>query len=87
MQVDLAQEGPFLFTGDQFHVKENYIKEIPQGESMLSTFSSSRPMLIANQRLTEWLRLPWAGQERMAAIYQVHFSARKGHWSEGGFWS
>ncbi|MCJ1300690.1 hypothetical protein MMC08_003487 [Hypocenomyce scalaris] len=31
MQVDLPKDGTFLFTGDQFHVKENYTKKIPQG--------------------------------------------------------
>jgi hypothetical protein len=31
MQVDLKDEGSFLFTGDQFHLKENYTKRTPQG--------------------------------------------------------
>ena len=32
MQVDLEGDGSFLFTSDQFHVKENYTKKIPQGK-------------------------------------------------------
>ncbi|RVX74086.1 hypothetical protein B0A52_01918 [Exophiala mesophila] len=31
LQVDLPESGTFLFTGDQFHVKENYTLKIPQG--------------------------------------------------------
>ena len=31
MQVDLKDEGTFVFTGDQFHVKENYTLRQPQG--------------------------------------------------------
>jgi glyoxylase-like metal-dependent hydrolase (beta-lactamase superfamily II) len=31
MQIDLPDSGTWIFTGDQFHVKENYTKEIPQG--------------------------------------------------------
>ncbi|OQV09145.1 hypothetical protein CLAIMM_13308 [Cladophialophora immunda] len=31
MQVDLKDEGTFVFTGDQFHVKENYTRRQPQG--------------------------------------------------------
>jgi hypothetical protein len=33
MQVDLKNDGTYLFTGDQFHVKENYTKRTPQGLS------------------------------------------------------
>lgn len=33
MQVDLKDEGTFVFTGDQFHVKENYTLRQPQGKS------------------------------------------------------
>lgn len=39
MQVDLPHDGPFLFTSDQFHVKENYTRQIPQGESHLTDIS------------------------------------------------
>ncbi|KAL6249423.1 hypothetical protein RBB50_003276 [Rhinocladiella similis] len=31
LQVDLQNSGTWVFTGDQFHVKENYTKKIPQG--------------------------------------------------------
>jgi hypothetical protein len=32
LQVDLQNSGTWVFTGDQFHVKENYTKKIPQGK-------------------------------------------------------
>ncbi|KAF7547304.1 hypothetical protein G7046_g9041 [Stylonectria norvegica] len=32
LQLDLTNDGTLFFTGDQFHVKENYTKKIPQGE-------------------------------------------------------
>lgn len=47
MQVDLPKDGPFLFTGDQFHVKENYTKEIPQG--MCHEKGKGVPTLLSHQ--------------------------------------
>ena len=40
MQVDLLGAGTFLFTSDQFQVKENYTKRQPQGTHMMMSESA-----------------------------------------------
>lgn len=31
MQVNLRNSGPWLFTTDQYHIKDNYEADVPQG--------------------------------------------------------
>ncbi len=76
MQVDLPQEGTFLFTGDQFHVKENYNKEQPQGMLLDRSLSANIPGSPLSFDLTLLAHIGLLGRDRNAWLQSTKYIRR-----------
>ncbi len=76
MQVDLSQEGTFLFTGDQFHVKENYHKEQPQGMLLDRSLSERKFRLSIFIRTDAAVPIGLLGRDRNAWLQSTKYIRR-----------
>lgn len=59
MQVDLQDSGTFVFTSDQFHVKENHTKRQPQGTCISRRYSGGQDRLTLDLGLLGRDRTTW----------------------------
>ena len=81
MQVDLEKDGTFVFTSDQFHVKENYTKRQPQGDP-------ANPHLAPDHNLlTQRVRFPRKRQNNLVPVYDIYRTSRAGLESQDCVWS